>query len=195
MPDGRRASGLLGRPGNDVEDSVATPDTAPTGDKPTFDRGRPGFLRRLFFKSPTALYRGPMAEVMRSRCILMLTTTGRRSGLPRTTGVSFMPHGDNFVVFSGWGVRSDWYRNLLANPDVTIRVGGRTMQATAVPVADPARRHGLMEQMRKRSGKCGPPEPVRTVLRVTNVFDYEGELDMALEQGGALPVVELIPKR
>ncbi len=182
-------------PATELEDTMATSEPALTEDKPTFDRGRPGPLKRFFFKSPTALYRGPIAEVMRSRCILMLTTTGRRSGLPRTTGVSFMPHGDNFIVFSGWGVRSDWYKNLLANPEVTIRVGGKTMKATARPVADPARRSRLMQEMRKRSGKCGPPEPMRTVLRVTNVFDYEGELDMALEQGGALPVVELIPNR
>ena len=172
---------------------MATPETAPATDTPTFDRGRPGFLRRFFFKAPAALYRGPVAEVMRSRCVLMLTTTGRRSGLPRTTGVSFLPLGDRFVVFSGWGVRSDWYRNLLANPEVTIRVGGKTMRATAVPVADPDRRRELMRQMRARSGQCGPPEPARAILRATRLFDYEGELDMALEQGGALPVVELIP--
>lgn len=175
---------------------MAKSETVPeTPDAPTFDRGRPGFLRRLFFKAPTALYRGPVANVMRDRCILMLTTTGRRSGLPRTTGASFMPVGDHFVVFSGWGVRSDWYRNLLANPEVTIRVGGRTTKATAVPVADPDRRQDLMRQMRERSGRCGPPEPMRTVLRATKAFDYEGELDMAIRQGGALPVVEIIPER
>ena len=162
--------------------------------KPTFDRGRPGALRRLFFKAPISLYRGPIAEVMRSRCIMLLTTTGRRSGQQRTIGVSFMPLSDRYVVFSGWGVRSDWYKNVLANPEVTIKVGGKAMRATAEPVSDPARRRELMQQMRQRSKQCGPPEPVRTLLSKTGIFDYEAELDLALKQGGDLPVVELIPR-
>ena len=162
--------------------------------EPTFDRGRPGVLQRLFFKAPIALYRDGIAEILRRRCVMLLTTTGRRSGLPRTTGVSFMPLGDRLVIFSGWGVRSDWYRNVLANPDVTIRVGTKELAATAVPVADPARRQELMRQMKAGSDRCGPPGFMRGILRRTRIFDYEGELDMALEQGGALPVVELIPK-
>jgi deazaflavin-dependent oxidoreductase (nitroreductase family) len=162
--------------------------------EPTFDRGRPSRWRRLFFKAPIALYRDGPAEIMRHRCVLLLTTTGRRSGLPRTTGVSFMPLDERFIIFSGWGVRSDWYRNLLANPDVTVRVGRRTLQATAVPVADPARRRELMRQMRARAARCGPPNPLRSLLRRTGIFDYEGELDLALAQGDALPIVELIPR-
>jgi deazaflavin-dependent oxidoreductase (nitroreductase family) len=162
--------------------------------QPTFDRGRPGFLQRLLFKAPIALYRDGIAEIMRRRCVMLLTTKGRRSGLPRTTGVSFMPFQDHFIVFSGWGVRSDWYRNVLANSDVTIRVGTREFAATAVPVDDPARRQELMQQMQARSHRCGPPRLIRGILRRTKVFDYEGELDLALRQGGALPVVELIPK-
>jgi deazaflavin-dependent oxidoreductase (nitroreductase family) len=162
--------------------------------EPTFDRGRPGGLRRLFFKAPIALYRDGPGELMRCRCIILLTTTGRRSGQPRTNGVSFMPLGDHFIVFSGWGVRSDWYRNVLANPDVTIQVGNRTLRATAAPVADPERRRELMRQMRARAGQCGPPQPIRGLLKLAGIFDYEAELDLAIKQGGALPVVELIPK-
>jgi deazaflavin-dependent oxidoreductase (nitroreductase family) len=162
--------------------------------EPTFDRGRPSRWRRLFFKAPIALYRDGPAEIMRHRCVLLLTTTGRRSGLPRTTAVSFMPLHDQFVVFSGWGVHADWYRNLLVNADVTVRVGRRQFPATAVPVTDPARRHELMRQMRARAGRCGPPRPLRAILQRMGIFDYEGELDLAVAQDGALPVVELIPK-
>ena len=162
--------------------------------QPTFDRGRPNRLQRWFFKAPVTLYRDGPAEVMRRRCVMLLTTIGRRSGQPRTNGVSFMPLDDHYIVFSGWGVRSDWYRNVLANPNVTVKVGSRTLQATAVPVADPERRRELMRQMRTRAGQCGPPQPIRALLQKTGIFDYEGELDLALAQGGALPVVELIPK-
>jgi deazaflavin-dependent oxidoreductase (nitroreductase family) len=151
-------------------------------------------LKKFFFKAPIALYRDGPAEIMRWRCVMLMTTIGRKSGLPRTSGVSFMPLDGRFVVFSGWGVRSDWYRNLLANPDVTIRVGSREIEATAVPVADPERRRELMRMMRERAARCGPPGPFRWLLKRTGIFDYEGELDMALQLGGALPVVELFPK-
>ncbi|MCC6313146.1 MAG: nitroreductase family deazaflavin-dependent oxidoreductase [Thermomicrobiales bacterium] len=165
-----------------------------TANRPTFDRGRPDFLRRLFFKAPVVLYHGLLADLMRGRCVMLLTTTGRRSGLSRTTGVSFMPLGDNYIVFSGWGVRSDWYRNLLANPVATIQVGRKTLRVRAVPVDDPERRSELMRKMKARSGRCGPPRPARPLLRLTGAFDYEGDLDLAMKQGGALPVIELVPE-
>jgi deazaflavin-dependent oxidoreductase (nitroreductase family) len=164
-----------------------------TANQPTFDRGRPNAIRKWFFKSPVSMYRGPIGEVMRKRCVMLLTTTGRKSGLPRTTGVSFMPVGDRYIIFAGWGIQSDWYKNLLANPDVTIRIGSKQIKATAKPIEDLARRRDLMLQMRERSDQCGPPEPVRGVLKRTGVFDYEGELDMAVDQQGRLPVVEITP--
>jgi deazaflavin-dependent oxidoreductase (nitroreductase family) len=124
---------------------------------------------------------------------MLLTTTGRRTGLRRTMGVSFMPVDDHFVIFSGWGVSSNWYRNLRANPEVTITVGRQRMRATARLVEDPARRAELMRQMQARSGRCGPPKPVRPVLKSLRLFDYQGEIDMAVRAGGTLPVIEIIP--
>ena len=161
--------------------------------QPTFDRGRPNAIRKFFFKSPVSMYRGPIGEVMSKRCVMLLTTIGRKSGQPRTNGVSFMPVDDRYIIFAGWGIQSDWYKNLLANPEVSIRIGGKQIKATAKPVEDPARRRELMLQMRERSDQCGPPEPVRGILKRAGVFDYEGELDMAVEQDGGLPVVEITP--
>jgi hypothetical protein len=104
-----------------------------------------------------------------------------------------MPVGGNFVVFSGWGVGSSWYRNIRANPDVRIRVGRREMRATAHLVEEPERRAELMRQMQTRSSGCGPPRPVRSLLKLTRAFDYQGEIDMAVAAGGTLPVVEIMP--
>jgi deazaflavin-dependent oxidoreductase (nitroreductase family) len=160
---------------------------------PSFVRERPSPLRRLFFRAPIALYRGWLGELLRWRCVLRLTTIGRKSGRPRTTLVSFMPQNGHYVIFSGWGVRSDWYQNLLANPEVTIQVGRRRLRATAQPVREPERRRALMLQLRDRSGACGPPRLVRPLLRLTGVFDYDREIAIGVEQAEALPVVELIP--
>jgi deazaflavin-dependent oxidoreductase (nitroreductase family) len=161
--------------------------------QPSFVRRRPGTLLRLFLKAPIALYHGPLADLLRSRCVMLLTTRGRRSGLARTNGVSFMPLDDHFVVFSGWGVTSNWYRNVVANPEVMISVGRRRMRATARVVEDPTRRSELMRQMQARSAGCGPPKAVRPLLKLSGAFDYEGEIKMATEAGESLPVVEIFP--
>ena len=162
--------------------------------EPTFVRERPNAFLKLFFKLPPLLYRGPFAVGLSKRCILRLTTTGRTSGLPRTICISFAPLDDHYVVFSGFGIRSQWYQNVRANPDVTIQIGRRRLAATAVPVADPARRRDLMLMMRDRSATCGPPRWMRPLLRLTRAFDYDGEIRLAVEQAEALPVVELFPR-
>jgi deazaflavin-dependent oxidoreductase (nitroreductase family) len=130
---------------------------------------------------------------MKWRCVMVLTTTGRKSGLPRTVGVSFMPHNGRYVAFSGWGVSSNWYRNVVANPEVTIRVGGETMRATGHPVLDPDQRIDLMLLKREQAKHCGPPQFMRPLLRLTHVFDYDAEIAMAVEHAPELPIVEFAP--
>lgn len=67
--------------------------------------------------------------------ILLLTTSGRRSGQPRTTPLIFRPHGDGryLVVASKGGADQppDWYRNLQANPEVQVQVKGDVFPARA----------------------------------------------------------------
>lgn len=67
--------------------------------------------------------------------MVLLTTTGARSGKRRTTPLVYLPDGDRVVVFAskaGAPTNPDWYRNLVANPDVTVEVGAETYKATAV---------------------------------------------------------------
>lgn len=164
-----------------------------TASEPRFTREQAPALQRLLLRAPPLIYHGPIAEALRSRCVMLLTTVGRRSGQPRTVGISFMPSGNNFIVFSGWGIRSDWYKNVLANPEIQIQVGRRQLRATAKLVREPERRAQLMLQMQQRSSHCGPPGPVRPVLKALRLFDYEGEIRMAVAQGGDLPVLEVVP--
>ncbi|HEY0584000.1 MAG TPA: nitroreductase family deazaflavin-dependent oxidoreductase [Chloroflexota bacterium] len=163
--------------------------------EPTFTRERAAPWLRLLLKLPALLYRGPLAELMRSRCVLLLTTRGRKTGLPRTGAVSFMPVGERYVIFSGWGVASSWYRNIRANPEVMLTVGRRRMRGTARVVSDPEERRRLMLQMQAGSDRCGPPKPIRPILKLLRLFDYEGDLRMAVNAGGTLPVVEITPHR
>src|SRR5260370_5119433 len=161
--------------------------------EPSFRRQGASPVLRTMLKIPSLVYRGPLAELMRSRCVLLLTTRGRKTGRPRTGAVSFMPLEGHFVVFSGWGVGSNWFKNILANPEVSVTVGRRRMRATARVVEDPERRRQLMLQMKARSSGCGPPQPMRPLLKLTRIFDYQGEIDMGVAAGGTFPVVERFP--
>ncbi|MGW0788164.1 nitroreductase/quinone reductase family protein [Streptomyces sp. NPDC002911] len=77
--------------------------------------------------------------------LLLLTTTGARSGAERTTPLGYVRHGEALLLVGsnlGGPSHPDWYHNLLANPVVRVEVGTRTFQALAVP-AEGARREEL----------------------------------------------------
>ena len=69
------------------------------------------------------------------RRILLLTTTGARSGQPHTTPMTYVIAGDRVLVIAsnaGAVRHPDWYRNLVANPDVTVELPDETFQTRAV---------------------------------------------------------------
>jgi deazaflavin-dependent oxidoreductase (nitroreductase family) len=77
---------------------------------------------------------GGEVEGMHRDRLLLLTTTGARSGLPRTTPLMFHRQDDRLLVIAsniGAPRHPDWYVNLLADPHVTVEVGDETYQALA----------------------------------------------------------------
>ncbi|MFI9153047.1 nitroreductase/quinone reductase family protein [Streptomyces sp. NPDC053367] len=70
--------------------------------------------------------------------LLLLTTTGARTGRPHTTPVGYLPDGGErvLVIASAGGAprHPDWYLNLLAHPEVTVESGLFTYRARAVPL-------------------------------------------------------------
>ena len=79
-----------------------------------------------------------------------LTTTGRSSGQPRTVTIWFaVDDQGRLYVQSGKDGHTDWYRNLLKTPAVTMRIGELAMSGVATPIDDPAevaRVHELFRQ-------------------------------------------------
>jgi deazaflavin-dependent oxidoreductase (nitroreductase family) len=68
--------------------------------------------------------------------LLLLTTTGARTGQPRTTPMMFQRDGDRLLVIAsnmGAVAHPDWYHNLVSHPDVTVEVGDQTYAAVATP--------------------------------------------------------------
>ncbi|HZS24382.1 MAG TPA: nitroreductase family deazaflavin-dependent oxidoreductase [Gaiellaceae bacterium] len=71
------------------------------------------------------------------RDLLLLTTTGRKSGRPHTTPMVYTRDGDRLLVYAskaGAPTHPDWYLNLVANPRVTVEVGAERYEATATPL-------------------------------------------------------------
>ncbi|HEY4032796.1 MAG TPA: nitroreductase family deazaflavin-dependent oxidoreductase [Ktedonobacteraceae bacterium] len=69
--------------------------------------------------------------------MLLLTTTGAKSGKWHTTPLVYLPDNDRFIIFAskaGAPTNPDWYHNLVAHPQVTIEVGTETLDVKAVVV-------------------------------------------------------------
>lgn len=107
--------------------------------------------------------------------LLLLTTRGRKSGIERTNPMMYLADGDRVLVFAskaGAPTDPDWYLNLQAHPQVTVEMGTRTFQATAVPLAGEDRDRMYAEQARRYPGFA----------------EYQAKTDRVI------PVVELVPE-
>ena len=89
--------------------------------------------------------------------VMVLRHTGRKSGLTRSTPVNFMQAGDDLYCTAAFGTTADWYRNMLADPNVEVWLpnGWYAGVATEVPSADP-RRDELMREVLIASGFAAP---------------------------------------
>jgi deazaflavin-dependent oxidoreductase (nitroreductase family) len=79
------------------------------------------------------------------RIILLLTTTGRRSGKKRVTPLQYEMIGNDCYIGAARGVKADWVRNIQTNPQVEVRVGAKHFQGTAEVITDPAKFADFME--------------------------------------------------
>jgi F420H(2)-dependent quinone reductase len=84
-----------------------------------------------------AQYRADGGASMGDRPLVLLTTVGRKTGMPRTTPMMFVRDAERiFVVASNAGAPKDpqWYRNLVKDPSVTVELPGEEFKARATPL-------------------------------------------------------------
>ncbi len=116
---------------------------------------------------------GPMA----GRKLLVLTTTGAKTGQPREAVLTYSRDGDAYVVAGskqGMPTNPAWFANLVANPTVTVETEGKTFQASA-SVAEGA----------DRDARWGH-----------HVEAYQGFADYIGKTGGRIiPMIRLTPIR
>jgi deazaflavin-dependent oxidoreductase (nitroreductase family) len=132
------------------------------------------------FKTLYALGLGPLV----GRLVLLLTTTGRKSGLPRATALQYEEVNGAIYLGSSRGSRADWFQNLVANPNVSIRVKSRRFSGKAEAVTDPVRIADFLELRLKRhpcmigamlKSEGLPATPSRVELET-----YAGKLALAI---------------
>jgi deazaflavin-dependent oxidoreductase (nitroreductase family) len=85
---------------------------------------------------------GKVGGVFEGATMLLLHTEGAMSGQPRVNPLVYLPDGDRYVVFASKGgapTNPHWYRNLLADPNVTIEVGTEAIAVKANVIAGPER--------------------------------------------------------
>jgi len=89
-------------------------------------------------------------EVRLSGLVLLLTTTGRKSGLPRQTRLQYEKEEGVIYVASARGQQADWFRNILANPRVEVQFEGQSLRGLAEPITDSTRIAVFLELRLKR---------------------------------------------
>jgi len=134
------------------------------------------------------LYAGGLAPLL-GRFILLLTTTGRKSGLPHTTPLQFEQVDGAYCVGSARGTQADWFRNIRLEPQVTVRVKNHVFDGLAEPVTDPARIADFLELRLRRY-----PRMVGKILQMEGLPSRptRGQLE---EYARRLAMVTIHPKR
>jgi len=107
---------------------------------------------KLFTAFHVWLYRisgGRFGNSMGGMPVLLLTTIGRKTGQHRTTPLMYIKDGENVVITASAGgddVDPAWFKNLQANPRVTMEIKGVT-QTVVAQVASPEQKGKLWPQL------------------------------------------------
>lgn len=113
-------------------------------------------MLKALFRSFLALYiflyqrtQGQIGGQVQGLPVLLLTTTGRRTGKQRITPLGYFQHAGDYVVTAsnaGFDTHPAWYHNLISNPQVSVQIKGKTFAAQAQP-AEAALRQQLWAQL------------------------------------------------
>lgn len=114
-------------------------------------REGPPVALKLAFKVPTLIYRVGLGRLL-GRRFLLLIHRGRKSGLERRVVLEVIEDETDpaaVAVLSGWGERSQWFRNLRAAPPVAIQIGGERWLGPRCEILEPDRAVEAVEGYRR----------------------------------------------
>ena len=151
---------------------------------------KPRGLLRCVLRLPIWLYRLRLGWLLGER-FLLLTHIGRTTGRPRHTFLEVLRRDrvtETYIVASGWGMHSDWWRNIQHNPDVTITVGGhkRPAHATCLSITEGAQE--LWEYAQRH------PRAFRVLTSVLTGQRMRGTAERCHEFVQSVPIIALRPR-
>ncbi|MEU5087481.1 nitroreductase/quinone reductase family protein [Streptomyces sp. NPDC021356] len=124
--------------------------------------------------------RGRLSGYFENARLLLLTTTGARTGAPHTTPVGYLPDGGDrvLVIASAGGSprHPDWFRNLLARPRATVEGGAFTYEARAVVLTGEERDRAFARAVEADPGWAAYQEKTERIIPVVALY--------AIERGG-----------
>jgi len=101
--------------------------------------------------------------------MVLITTTGAKSGQPRTSPLVYLPDNDRVVIFAskaGADTNPDWYHNLKANPSLTVEIGAEKYEAKAVEITGAERDALYAAQAARMPGFQGYAEKTSRIIPV-----------------------------
>jgi deazaflavin-dependent oxidoreductase (nitroreductase family) len=90
---------------------------------------------------------GPLLANPLTGSMMLLRTRGRRSGAWREAPLGYVIRGGRVYCCAGFGDRTQWLRNLLADPRVEVRLPGGSYSGTATLVTDPAGQVAVLREL------------------------------------------------
>ena len=138
---------------------------------------------RIIKRPPQVLYAIGLGPLY-GRLVLLLTTTGRKSGLPRVTPLQYEEIDGAFLVGSARGDQADWFRNIVADPRVAVRVRSRSFSGIAEPVTDPGRVADFIEYRLRRH-----PKMVGAIMRREGLPQDPSRADLERYAAGRAVVI------
>jgi len=127
---------------------------------------------------------GPLLTTTVAGSILLLRTTGRKSGLVREAPLGYTVIDGRVMVVAGYGRGAHWFRNAVADPDVEVLLPGAVIAGRAEEITDPDERRAAFRTLIKSMGVVGR-------LTLGNVGGKsDAEVDILAE---AFPILAITP--
>jgi len=109
-------------------------------------------------------------------CMLLLRVRGRKSGIVRETPLNYLVADGSVWIVAGFGPKTEWYRNLVADPAVEVVLPTRRLAGTAVEVRSPAVRARILPALIRATGLpsflAGVNPWTATEAQVTDALDF-----------------------
>ena len=142
----------------------------------------PRGLSRLIYRLPIRLFHLRLGWLFGNH-FLLLTHTGRKTGLPRYAVIEVMRYdkaAETYFVASGFGEKADWFLNLQKTPRAKIQVGFRQLQVEARRLPQAEAEREVLDYARRY------PIPMRVLIHIIG-FSWDGT------EAGLRALTQLVP--